>query len=366
MQVITTQGIFNTNMRTFWLSLFTAIIAVSCSTYHPKELSFFSSNAKETRRISLKNNDSLEVTYLGCGGLKISYHQSDILIDPFFSNQGPFYSLPLKKISVDTPSVLSNTKTWSPPKFILTTHAHYDHIMDIPVLVDSVFHHQTTIFGNKQTISILKNFQVPDSLCNSITTDQLNKWVEINEQLRFMPLAYGHAPHMRIFGLPLNFMAKHRDSLSTPPKRTKDFPEGDCLAYVLEFRNDEKSVFRILLMNGSASEKLDINAIPKGSIDLAVFCVASHNFTKTNAYPTNYIQTLNPKNILFVHWENFFKPHSHQPQKAVPFTNFRSLNKKLKMSTYNPENILMMNPMSTVTYHFYNTENEAIATTPQR
>ena len=93
--------------------------------------------AKRDSTIFIQGNtmkDSFEVQYLGCGGLILSRGKDKMVFDPFFSN--PSFGKIAKngKLQSDTNVINQVFKTlnYQGISTCLISHAHNDHLMDVP------------------------------------------------------------------------------------------------------------------------------------------------------------------------------------------------------------------------------------------
>jgi glyoxylase-like metal-dependent hydrolase (beta-lactamase superfamily II) len=122
--------------------------------------------------------DSIRVLYLGCGHLIICYRQENIMIDPFFSThrftQSKLFSDTIafhkyEKLLQKQQVKLNDTKS------VWIAHTHYDHMSDLPLLMEKKQIASTTpIYGNENGASILQNFLTPQQyhpLTKDVTYD---------------------------------------------------------------------------------------------------------------------------------------------------------------------------------------------------
>jgi hypothetical protein len=317
--------------------------------------------------------DSLQILYLGCGHMIIRYRGDCIATDPFFSTQ----SFTKRKINVSLPALekykailkyhaVDLTKTRS----IWIGHTHYDHMMDIPVLLkNKLLPEDVILFGNNYGNSILTNF-IGEGQYHSISSFEvydpvgpklIPQWLKAAPSIRVMPIRSEHAPHLKIGPIKIHLMKgnfrpeyfKNTYREATSVTKRKNWKEGDVYSYLMDFMKEDKIQFRVFIQT-SASD------FPKGSpppeilkdhpVDIAVLCAASAN--NTRLYPVGILKDLQPKKVVFIHWEDFFlKPLDFESTKLLRLTNFRKLNERLTKAGFKPtkENYAMPRPGTMMT-----------------
>lgn len=323
------------------IGLYAQSKSTNCSPkYNNNEKKFFAKlpPVKETTITGVTTQKGITIQYLGAGGIVLTKGETTIAIDPFFSNGALHYKNWLKPkkthlfIKPDTSlinevSTIPNLKNISA---VFVTHAHYDHLLDIPQLYDKVFLKQPKIYGNNSVNNILKHLVPTNKLVNvQDSTSQYMKpeihWVNISSSVRVMPITSDHAPHYKFVKL------YDGETLDSPTKEeyykgtdVSIWKEGRTLAYLVEII-ELTDTFRIHIQTSASTPN---DGLPPadyikrvGSIDMLMFCMAS--FDNVSDYPNKLIKYLNPKKIIIVHWENFFKKYelNKKKHKIVPFTN---------------------------------------------
>lgn len=298
--------------------------------------------------INQKSTDSiLSIQYLGCGGLLIQQNHNKIMIDPFFSNPSFSKVSSFSTIEADTNTIQKNYKTidYANIDACLISHAHYDHLMDVPY-ISTYFHIQNlNIYGSKTVINILKSQKLDSIYLHNIEdqaakNDTLGQWTYTNKDstCRFMAIKYDHAPHFKKSFIKLKFFNGHYNAVPKQIKNIRDWKEGQTYAYLIDFMTKGKVNRRIYVLSGGASSAPigfinHFEALKNKSIDVMVLCVASHDNVKN--YPQKIISAHRPSFILGVHWEDFFIPYNSLDQpKAVRFTNVPKFLKKIEMLGY--------------------------------
>ena len=80
---------------------------------------------------------AIRVTYLGVNGYQFETGRHVLLVDPYFTRVG-FWSVALNQpIASERPRVdESFTHLLTPADAVLVTHAHFDHLLDVPAVLE--------------------------------------------------------------------------------------------------------------------------------------------------------------------------------------------------------------------------------------
>lgn len=254
-------------------------------------------------------NDTLQVLYLGSAGYLFRLGENGILTAPFFSN----FSLMELTLSISPKTdVIDRIYPNIPEGFvkaILVGHSHYDHLIDVPYIW-TTYHKNTPIYGSLTTKNLLisvKENRVPEEFIHVIDDEldiyqyQIGKYINIvPDVIKVLPIESSHSNHL--FGYKL-FDGKLLEPRDNPPKFARDWVEGDTFAYLMEFKNGEKS-FTVYFQDAASSPPKGLfNDYENASIDLAVLCVGG--FSEAENYPEYILEKLKPKKVILGHWEDF-------------------------------------------------------------
>ena len=257
----------------------------------------------KSKPYELVASQGLNVKFFGVSTLLFDDGQSQILIDGFFSRpsltQIIFSKLTsddalLKKISTDHQLNRLNA--------ILVTHSHYDHSLDIAALGKSLT--QANIVGSLSTLNIARGGHV---------REQQLKLAEPFQSINFgnytiTPIPSQHTPATAVN----NDLGEEIKTPLQQPARFYEFKEGGSFDYLIEHKGS-----KILV-------KASTGAIPKQYEDLNVdllFLGIAQLAKQTPEFQKQYLSEtigqLNPKEIIPIHWDNFFKPLS-KPLELLP------------------------------------------------
>jgi L-ascorbate metabolism protein UlaG (beta-lactamase superfamily) len=308
-------------------------------------------------------SDSVKIHYLGCGGFMIEYSGETIMIDPYFTN----ISMP-KIVTSDYKSDTALINQFFLEKTgnvydengkienILLSHAHHDHLADIPALLkNNLKSDEVHIYGSRTVVNTLRSFPdlVADTAKQYHDLEQAFKKVTNTEgyhyepqmsdfvystkrKIRFSAIPTEHAGHYYFFkGQKLPFTSGHiNQPLKSPPNRVPQYKEGENFNYIIDLLDaNETVVYRIVSNAGSASDEgvgfPPDSVIKSKNVDLLLLCGANYNIAKN--YPEPLLDFLKPQNLFLAHWENFFRPIPTLQRKPeiVPNTNIKKLMKKL-------------------------------------
>jgi hypothetical protein len=293
----------------------------------------------------------LKALYTGCGGMILDQGNEAIATDPFFSNQ-PFMSIQLGKIFTRPEAVQSGLQNLHQAnidpqkiKHVLIEHSHYDHLMDVPYLLDQKFlNDSVSIYGGMTSFNILHKFLPSISSFVNIDSSthhpknrlvKTGKWMYLNPELRILPIESSHAPHF------LNIELMHGEvgerglkGFEHPLDKTKasQWKRGNVYSFLVDYLNKEKIELRIFIQSSSCEYPYGLPPefeLSERKVDIAFIGVASSQNVKD--YPQSLIKTLNPSRIILIHWEDFFRPYG-KAAKTVRFTNFNKFFKRLSQA----------------------------------
>ncbi|OJJ14507.1 hypothetical protein BKI52_42780 [marine bacterium AO1-C] len=343
-------------MKQYTTWLFILLIANACSGIRKgKRLEKYLTQDVDTIHLNTPskstNKSALELHFIGAGGMLIRKNQQAVLVDPFFSNPGPLLSNLFKKATPDTNTVQHYFKRVFGQaqdqkgviKALLVSHAHYDHLMDVPLLWHQKLLNQTTInfIGSPTVGHYLRGANIPagqiESVEKSVATNlqKVGKRYEMGKpKIRVYPIVNAHAPHTRFFGIPIKFY-KGKAKQDKWPTKLGGFKEGQTYSFLIDFLDeDEKITARIFVQTSSSNPPngfIPAKLKAEHPIDIAVLGVASYKYVKK--YPAELIKHLQPHHVVMVHWENFFCCLNRLKEKprAVPFNNIRRFVKKVDL-----------------------------------
>ena len=259
-----------------------------------------------------KKDNNIEITYIGCGGFLLKDKATSVLIDPYFSNISPMISIFFKKLKPDTTLIdnffhqtINNKKDLEGNiKAILVGHSHYDHLADIPTVLNRNCNLDSVeIIGSKTTGHILAGANIS----KQVKVINSNNWIYTkNKRVRILPIPSNHAPH--IFGIKLISSKKATKDFSKFPKKVRKFPEGENYNFLIDYLDAQGNVTFRIFSNASAASDDGVGfpsseLLKQKQVDVLLLCVASYN--QVQNHPEGIVKFINPKYIIGNHWENF-------------------------------------------------------------
>ena len=242
---------------------------------------------------------------------------------PFYSNPGlvQLAAFPIwpRKGRIDP-----HQASWGEPAAILVGHAHYDHLMDLPRIVE-LLEGKPQIFGNRSAANLLAAVPLKVSPVDETagTWRRQGSWHRIGHDVRVMALESEHANHVG----PVKLYGGHR---ATPVRRLPwtayGWVEGYTYAYVIDFLQPEGGVaFRIHVQDAASQPPLGFvpqSVLDEHLVDLAIITAAG--FQQAKHYPEALLRDLRPRHTLIGHWEDFFRSPWRAP-KVVRLTSMEQL-----------------------------------------
>lgn len=233
---------------------------------------------------------SLFIRWLGVNGFHIRTDQGSILIDPYFSRV-PFYKMWFGKVKPDLSVIQSNL---FPADAILVSHAHIDHLLDVPVLAQD---QDIPVYGSHNTCQILSSMNLPEKLIQPLHSHQIFRVGEIT--ITVFPASHIYTPGFLPGSLPEEIH---------PPLKARQYTMDENYAFQIQ-----ASGFTILTDPGhplQTTEKVDV---------LILFPFHSHELLE------EILLSVKPDKVIPSHWDDFWRPLSkpvkpmiQPPQKEWP------------------------------------------------
>jgi L-ascorbate metabolism protein UlaG (beta-lactamase superfamily) len=215
---------------------------------------------------------TLTFQWLGTASLVIKADGQVLAIDPFFTRP----SLPglLRPLAPDRELVVQYLPRCD---FVLVTHAHYDHLLDVSEVMRQT---DAVVYGSANACHLLAAVGAPATKTTEITVG--DRLVLGSFQVEVIRGQHSPIPLAKLFNGPFH-------PGLTPPLHTWDYRMDICLGYRI-------------IVNGI---QLLICAGDPHAADLW-FVVAQ----EPELYYRHMLQGIHPRVIILIHWDNFTRPLS--------------------------------------------------------
>jgi L-ascorbate metabolism protein UlaG (beta-lactamase superfamily) len=254
----------------------------------------------------------VEVRYLGAAGLYLRWGDDAVLLGPYFSNPG-LLRAGFGRWRADRRAIERGLAGLpiSEVEAILAGHSHYDHIGDLPVILDMA--PRATLYVNESGARALAYY----STDRVKTLDSAAGWVWLTRgaerrPIRFLSVPSEHAPQVD----------HHLWASGEVPRpwhepwtahRFHDLKAGRTFALVIDLMSrDLRSVLYRLYYQDAASSR-DTGVPPRFTgaeehpYDLAVLCIASYDKVERGPQPASILAALRPRHVLVTHYDDFFR-----------------------------------------------------------
>jgi L-ascorbate metabolism protein UlaG (beta-lactamase superfamily) len=213
--------------------------------------------------------------WLGVAGIELDLNGQILAIDPFFTRP-PFWRLWLGRVIPNRELTLDKIRRCD---FVLVSHAHYDHLMDVPDLAIST---DAPVFGSANTCGLLR-------ICG-VLQDQIHQ-VKGGDSIRLenytvevLPADHIPIPGFNPGPLPADLQ---------PPLRLRDYRMDSCYSFLIQIGELR------LLHCGNGDPR------PGARADVLFISPA-----RDMAYYESLFRVVQPKVLIPVHWDDMFRPLS--------------------------------------------------------
>lgn len=230
---------------------------------------------REYNRTTEQMEASIALRWLGVAGMGLRAGDDTLLIDPFLT-RFPFWRMWSGRVR---PNVSRIAKVIPQADFVLVTHPHWDHLMDVPELARNT---GATALGSPNVCGLLAASDVPAEQIREI--DAGDDLALGSFRVEVLP-----AEHGTILGHPV-FSGSLPPDLE-PPLRARDYQMDHCFSFLVRVDG-----YRLL---DWSSER------PEPAAPADVLFVAPH---QTQVYYEALLCDVEPQVIMPVHWDDPFRP----------------------------------------------------------
>lgn len=267
---------------------------------------------------------SVQVTFLGVGGLIVRWAGSAVMAAPLYSNP-TVGELIASEIHADHQRIDGLLhQDVSDVRAILSGHAHYDHLMDVPYVALRKAT-QADVIGNDATVKLLAPIKSALSPRKVVSLQDPAAAYDVGgTRFRIRAIPSEHSPQIgprlfgwgpRLVGLLVNlsdvtlWRGEPEKDAETLPVRAGGWPSGRALAFVIELLEPDSDAvaFRIYYQDSPTRQPYGYPPCSgECAFDLAVLCMGGA--TEYRSFPRDIVSYLHPKYVMGIHWEDFFNP----------------------------------------------------------
>ncbi|HEY70032.1 MAG TPA: MBL fold metallo-hydrolase [Anaerolineae bacterium] len=234
------------------------------------------------RERSLETN--IKLRWLGVAGLELGLGSTVLAFDPFFTRPS------LWQVAFGRMRPNADLAAAILPRcdYILITHAHYDHLMDVPAVVEAT---SAEVYGSSNACRLLETLDVPRRQIREIAEGDRLVLGEVE-------IDVFQDEHRTIFGMRVACGSTRLDIKQ--PLRFSDFRMDSCFSF--HVRVGGRSLFLASGLNSEFPQTAD------------VLCLAP--FGRRRDFE-NLLPRIRPRLVIPIHWDDFFRPLS-RPLRMLP------------------------------------------------
>jgi len=257
--------------------------------------------------------EEVELRFLGAAGLYLRWGDDSILLGPYFSNPG-IATAGFGSWRADRAAIARGLAgvPVAAVEAILAGHAHYDHIGDLPVILEMA--PEARVYVNRSGAHALAPYA---GARTTALEDRAGRWVWIargggRRPIRFLAVPSEHAPqfdhHLWAAG---SVESDWREPWTA--HRFHQLRAGQTFALVIDLMSSDGKEVRYRLYYQDSASSRGVGEPPAfagadaHAYDLAVLCIASYDMVKRGKQPEAILQALAPRHVLVTHYDDFFR-----------------------------------------------------------
>jgi L-ascorbate metabolism protein UlaG (beta-lactamase superfamily) len=247
---------------------------------------------------------TLKVKFFGVSTLLFDDSKTQILIDGFFSR--PSLSQVLFQKIQSQPEVIQRMiqqQHLQRTRAILVTHSHYDHALDIAELGKRL--PNTKIIGSSSTLNIARGGRVAEQQLIQIQPLQPMSFGEF----KVTAIPSRHTPPTAVN----NDLGEEIFQPLQQPAHFSEFKEGHSFDYLIEHQG-----YTVLVKASTGAIPDQLKNLKVDTLFLGIAQLSRQSTKFQQNYLDQTLNTLKPKVVVPIHWDDFFKPVD-QPLEFLPY-----------------------------------------------
>jgi L-ascorbate metabolism protein UlaG (beta-lactamase superfamily) len=257
-------------------------------------------------------SETVSLEYMGAAGWRITDGTRVILIDPYLSRiigppppgrvfaRAPGDTRPVYGWDdVTVPDVAAIDSHVKRADFILVTHTHYDHVMDVPHIALKT---KATVIGTESTENIMRAYRVPEEQLITVRGGEDYDFGGLS--IKVVPSLHTALDHKHYFS-----SATSPAGMKAPLTLRQMHPEGSTLAYLIRFHGHQ-----ILAFGGMNYIEREIEGLRPD----VVLVGASPSRREIYDYTGRLMRNLGfPPLVLPTHWDDFMVPYTASQSDSI-------------------------------------------------
>ncbi|WP_281646700.1 hypothetical protein [Parendozoicomonas sp. Alg238-R29] len=299
--------------------------------------------------------EEVSVQFLGVGGFLMRYQDVSVLTGPSFSNPGflGFPPAPYQPISPDEARIDKLMPDASDASMMLIGHAHYDHLLDVPHVMNNQAKN-ARVYGSKT---------MKHTIVSEVSADRIEivngkaatagahpgEWLYDDEnKVRVMAIESEHSPHF----MGIKFLqGTYNEDLPALPWDAHAWLEGQTYAWLVDFLNDDgRPVYRVHFQDAACNASMGIPPqLNDGKrVDLSLQTVGAYQ--EVDDYPEALVEIMQPRVSVLGHWEDFFGNNPEGPHKPVMFADIDAYIERLELAQPDDATWIMPEPLAVMNF----------------
>ena len=265
----------------------------------------------------------VRVAYLGVGGMVIEWRGETIATAPQFTRIG-MVEAGIGHLRSDATAIEQGLNGFDAASWqlILSGHAHYDHLADVPLIMQR-HSPQATLWTNGSGEKMLHAFpELQSRVFNAETA--MGQWIDVLDgKARIAPLKSLHASHYGRYHYAPGEVTEPWDDWES--HRVSEMREGQTLNFLIDLLDDQGEIaFRIYYqdaVNPNRSGFPPAEWIAERGVDLAVLCAPAS--WREPGHPNELLAHLKARHGMAIHYEDFFADEAQPKHFVTSLTDAR-------------------------------------------